>query len=226
MFPISWRLLNVVFVGLSLGLGAAQADSITFKADDGVQWRVFFDPPVMLTFDDTKKPNGTIGTLTMTVIRQNNKSITLGFQQESVAATTGVTEGLRLNFEAKITNATGIDWSGNQLRLIDDAPAVAGVKPSDNHPAWPHFHPRTTLVKASFKPYVFDLLNLNDPADLLLINDFGVNLVKANPNEVFEVANLLLHERHFAPQDLVSFDPGLRLFRLVEAPVPIPVTGL
>lgn len=143
MWRISWRMLTVVFVGLSLNLGAAQADSIVVTDGDGVKWRVFFDAPVVLTFDDTKKPmgNATIGTLNMAVTRGNNNPITLKFQQEDEAATTGVTKGLRVNFEAQITNASGTDWAGNQLLLMDDAPANLDVKQDAVHPplaAFPH----------------------------------------------------------------------------------------
>ncbi|MCI0639439.1 MAG: hypothetical protein L0Y72_02015 [Gemmataceae bacterium] len=209
-------MLKVVFVILSLNLAAAQADSIVITAADGVKWRVFYDAPVKVTFDATKKPNTTIDTLNMQVTRTDNEPITLKFQQEDKADTTGVKEGLRVNFEAQITNASGKDWLGNSLLLMDDAPAVAGLE-DKQHPTWPHFHPNKADPQASFKPYVVDVNKLDDPAAVLVIQDGGTTKVEAGLN--FEVANLLLHERHIAPEDLQSMDPGLRVFRLIEQPV-------
>ncbi len=221
MSRISWRTLAVVVLGLSLNVAAAHADSIVITAEDGVKWRVFFDAPVKLTFDNTKKPNTTIGTLNMEVTRLNLEPITLKFQQEDEAITSDVTKGLRVNFEAQITNKTGTDWVGNHLLLMDDAPAVAGLEDAV-HPTAPHFHPKRVNPQASFKLYAVKVDDLKDPADVLLIQD-GTTNIGAGQN--FEVSNLLVHERHFAPQDLQSMDPGRRLFRLIEEPLPKAMPG-
>jgi hypothetical protein len=221
-----WFMFAVAFAGFVAGIDRVSAGPIALSSGDflpntdGV-WRVFFDDPITLSFDRNNMTNETIGTLIQTTTRVNNDPLTVRFQQEFETPTSAVRGGLRINFQAMITNTTGVSWSGHQLELFDDAPAGPNVPPDATHPAWPHFHPwDTPNVDAEFSPYLVDVTSYKDPGELLFISNDG--FVQVEEGQSFGVQNLLIHERQFAPADLESPDPGRRIFRLVDTPVPVP----
>ncbi|GEM_PF-5772486 len=204
----------MIFLVLTAIAGTVQAAVTKLKSGDtlpGTKWKVEFDAPVTLEFDDQTKPNDTVGTLIETTDRLDSKETMITFTQtEKPTMNSEVCGGLRLIFQAKVTNNTinKESWFGYLLELIDDAP-VAEDPPHVVHPAWPHFHPNAKASKATFKPWD-QFATPNDPTKDLFIHDNGQTLVA--PGQAFEVSNLLIHERHFADV--------LRKFRLREKPVP------
>jgi hypothetical protein len=231
--------LIAIFGGLlSLGLvtGPGAADPVILHSGDqipGTVWEVIFPNSVMLIFNEADKTNDSAGTLIALTARTNNASITLQFQQIFETPTSLVAGGLRLNYQSTVTNVTGGPaWAGYQLQLIDDFPAPNEPK-SNIHPSQPHFHPNPRIVgtaaKATFifgetftgneNKYISSFLGKvperggqADPADLILL---GGNVGQGRS---VQILNLLIHERQFAIG--VIPDPGRRIFRLVETPIP------
>lgn len=175
----------VIVIAAALGAvapnaGTVHAAVIQLKSGDtlpGTIWKVEFAAPITLAFDDERKPNDTVGTLIETSERTHDNATFITFTQTEKTQTSRVSGGLRLNFEAKVTNKTTGDWFGYQLELIDDAP-VAEDPEDEVHPPWPHFHPKAN-EPAVFKPFNVPEERLTDPGKLLLIDDNGTTLSEA-----------------------------------------------
>lgn len=118
------------------------------------KWKVEFADPVKLTFDDADTPRNTVGTMKDVTERADDKATVITFTQtEKLDKSSDANEGLRLNFAAKVKNATTKKWNGYTLQLIDDQP-VAETPPDTDHPPWPHFHPK--IPGTIFAPFKFD----------------------------------------------------------------------
>lgn len=217
--PLRLIALAAGVLGVLPGLSGAYAVPIVSGTLlPGTVWDVMFSAPITLDYTQTVPAAAnfnTAGLLQETTTRANNAPLTITFQQAFETPTSATAGGLRLLFQTNVTNNTGAPWTGYRLDLIDDTPAPNNP-PSNTHPPQPHFHP--VLSSATGNPLNrFMGIPQDDPADTLIWTGNPVGLGKA------EIINsLLLHERQFAIG--VIPDPGRRIFRLVETPIPEPGT--
>lgn len=102
------------------------------------------------------------------------------------------------------------------LQLSDDQ-SVAEIPADVMHPPWPHFHPKNPL--AVFEPFKYKIDEKTQaPTWILEVHkNTDQGAARVDPNGFFEVSNLLIHNREFAPAN-VGDPPGGRKFKLFQKP--------
>lgn len=213
----------------------------------GTVWQISYAAPISLEFDAAVTTNNTVGTIIETTIRTNLAPLAIDFLQVFETTTSGISGGLRLNFQEKVTNASPLAWPYYRMTLVDAISGPDTVLNNGDHPAPPHFH-QTKQIATTPATFVFegalmftgeDLTKYQatflgmpqtDPSNDLLLGD-GAAVVALTKD--FEVISLLIHERQFGLCPQVDSkgnplpclnDPARRQFQLVEQPMPLPGT--
>ena len=106
----------------------------------GTVWQISYAAPISLEFDAAVTTNNTVGTIIETTIRTNLAPLAIDFLQVFETTTSGISGGLRLNFQEKVTNASPLAWPYYRMTLVDAISGPDTVLNNGDHPAPPHFH--------------------------------------------------------------------------------------
>lgn len=200
-----------VYVGLWLTTSAS-AGTMELKDADGAFWDVSWGSGQVALALDASRGAG-IGTLIKTVTFTDLKPITITFIQRAPAAADAF--GLRFTMDEFVSNQSGMDWRGFNMRLDDiyflNPPEVT----ADTHPDFAHFH-RDGLNGEKFDlstPFVGGAVGRG--RSFITFLDGTPGIVKDSINgEIWKPTGIGIHD--------YTFKNTRRVFTLIETPIPVP----